>query len=195
MWELYFLSSANSRLQMLHFLTGWISLSQPQQKCFTCRHPAWSCAPRWSACLGCSASRTCCHPWGCTCSSHQSRQPEKTTWNLNLEMETHTSKSVVIPASLQWPITWFFHWSMFLKLRNSHWLHFSLLIWQEVKQLSHFPEHKKSLEHTNLFSIWSFKVKFVLIHPRGWLLSHLDALDRICNSYCCHVLFRLGSAG
>ena len=44
-----------------------------------------------------------------------------------------TSKSVVIPASLQWPITWFFHWSMFLKLRNSHWLHFSLLIWQEKK--------------------------------------------------------------
>ena len=39
-----------------------------------------------------------------------------------------TSKSVVMPASLQCPITWFLHWSIFLKLRNSHWLHFSLLI-------------------------------------------------------------------
>ena len=44
-----------------------------------------------------------------------------------------TSKSEVMPASLQCPITWFFHWSMFLKLRNSHWLHFSLLSWQRTR--------------------------------------------------------------
>ena len=100
---------------------------------------------------------------------------------------SHTSNSVVIPASLQWPITWFFHWSMFLKLRNSHWLHFSLLIWQKAKQSTHFLVLQKSLEHTNLFSIWSFKVKFILVHPRGWLLSHLDVLDRICNM--CNMYF------
>ena len=78
MWELYFLSSANSRLQMLHFLN--VNLSTIKFEYFTCTRPAWSCEFQWSASPACSASHTCCHPWGWTCSSHQSRQPKKQSW-------------------------------------------------------------------------------------------------------------------
>ena len=74
MWELYFLSSAKSKLQMLHFLSklrilhylindfvkkNWIYCNK--LTLVTCRHPAWSCELLWSAFPVCSASHTCCH--------------------------------------------------------------------------------------------------------------------------------------